>query len=246
LLVQIAAGGSPSPFGLDTPHAPLINWDSTSNAGVLYAETSIYELNVPNPNPSNYQPINIYMNAPLFTLFSGFPSIYLGYENVLDGKNFQLTIVDFGGINFQSIVNPLDPTDIYNAIVLYQEYPTTEAWSAITAIVFCSNTLPINPSNVSSPQVFNENQIVGVQGNNSSVSNIITDITSDSGLFKPSLTYVPTQYRYTTLYGNQPLNSFDLSIFYRLRTGQLIPFTLNSGGSVTMKLAFIKKDLVKS
>jgi hypothetical protein len=246
LLVQIAAGGSPSPFGLDTPHAPLIGWDSTSSQGVLYAENTIYELNVPIPNPTNYQPINIYMNAPLYTLFSSFPSLYLGYENVLNGKNFQLTLVDFGGINYQSIVNPLDANDTYNAIVLYQEFPTTEAWSAITAIVFCSNTLPINPSNVSSPQVFNENQIVGVQGNNSSVSNIITDITSDSGLFKPSLTYVPTQYRYTTLYGNQPLNSFDLSIFYRLRTGQLIPFTLNSGGSVTMKLAFIKKDLVKS
>lgn len=246
LIVKILAGGSVSPFGASIPHSPLINWDSTSSQGVIYADNQFYDLNVPTPNPANYRPVEVYMNAPLYTLFSSFPSLYLGYDNVLDGKNFQLTIVDFGGVNYQDIVNPTNPADTYSAIVLYQEYPTTEAWSAITAIVFCSNTLPINPSSVSAPQVFNENQLIGSQGNNSAVSNIITDITSDSGLFKPSLTYVPTQYRYTTLYGNQPLNSFDLSIYYRLRTGQLVPFTLNSGGSITMKLAFIRRELVKS
>lgn len=244
LIVLILAGGSPNPFGVNTPHAPIINWDSTSQQAVLYADADYYDLNV--DDPLTYYPIQIFMNAPIYTLFSSFPSLYLGYEGVVDGKNFQITVVDIGGTNNQTIVNPFDATDTYTAIVVYQEYQTTEAWSAITAIVFCSNTLPINPSSVSAPQVFNNNQILGSEGNNSAVSNIITDITSDTGLFKPSITYVPTQYRYTTLYGNQPLNSFDLSIYYRLRSGQLIPFTLNSGGSITMKLAFIRKELVKS
>ena len=79
-------------------------------------------------------------------------------------------------------------------------------------------------------------------GNDSATSNIITDIVSPTGLYRPNLVYNPTaEYRRISLVGNQPLTNIDLQIYYRLRTGHLIPFTLGSGGSVTMKIAFLKK-----
>jgi len=36
----------------------------------------------------------------------------------------------------------------------------------------------------------------------------------------------------------------DLQIFYRLKTGELVPFRIGSGESVTIKIAFIKKGSV--
>jgi hypothetical protein len=44
------------------------------------------------------------------------------------------------------------------------------------------------------------------------------------------------------LYGNRPLFNIDLNIFWRNKFGQLIPFEINSGECVTMKVAFLKKS----
>jgi hypothetical protein len=130
---------------------------------------------------------------------------------------------------------------------MYQECSTTAAWSPITALVFTSNTLPIQPSQVSTPLVFDDNQQLVLGGNNADIANIITDLVSDTGAYRPNLVYQPSsQYRYVTLYGNRPLFNLDLQIFYRLRSGQLIPFRLASGGSVTVKVAFIKKNTLGS
>jgi hypothetical protein len=139
------------------------------------------------------------------------------------------------------------PNNIWVGYNIYQEYPTIENWSPILAIVFVSNTLPIEPNNVSTPVVYNNNNQIVLGGNNADTANIITDLVSDTGNYRPALVYLPSsQYRYITLYGNRPLYNLDLSIFYRIKTGQLIPFTLNSGGSVTVKFAFIKKTSVLS
>jgi hypothetical protein len=137
------------------------------------------------------------------------------------------------------------PVTTWDGYTLSQEYPTIENWSPILALVFVSNTLPIQPNNVSTPVVYNNNEQVVLGGNNADTANIITDLVSDTGNYRPALVYLPqAQYRYVTLYGNRPLYNLDLSIFYRTKTGQLIPFSLQSGGSVTVKFAFIKKSSI--
>ena len=117
-----------------------------------------------------------------------------------------------------------------------------EAMTPITSIVFTSNQLPIEPNQVSNPIVYLENKVLGRTSVNSATANIITDLVSNSGLYKPNLVYVPSaQFRMITLYGNRKLYNLDLNIEYRLRNGELVPFRLGSGGTVTMKIAFIKK-----
>jgi hypothetical protein len=239
LLAQVTAGGD-GPLPSDYP--PYMDWDTSSASAVLYADQDGYD-----QNPSaGIVPINIYMNAPLFTLFSSFPAKYLGYTNVPLGKNFQLEPFNKGSTNITPIT-PVDGSPSWNAITMYQECSTTAAWSPITALVFTSNTLPIQPSQVSTPLVFDDNQQLVLGGNNADIANIITDLVSDTGAYRPNLVYQPSsQYRYVTLYGNRPLFNLDLQIFYRLRSGQLIPFRLASGGSVTVKVAFIKKNTLGS
>jgi hypothetical protein len=97
---------------------------------------------------------------------------------------------------------------------------------------------------VSPPVIYNDQQLISSPGNNTATANIITDIVTNSGQYAPSVLYEPAaQYRMITLFGNEPLTNIDLQIYYRLRDGSLVPFVLSSGGSVSVKLGFFKKNI---
>jgi len=232
-LAVIAAG-----LVLPSLYAPVINWDPTTNSASLYADYAGYENNPSAPNPQ----IAVFMNAPLFSLFNSFPATYLGY-NVTNGKNYKIPFVDIGGTNIITLIPPLQyppaPIVKYKAILWTQEQSTTASWSPILSVVFTSNTLPIEANQVSTPVIFNNNQNVALGGNNSDFANIITDIVSEDGNYRPNLVYNPSaEYRRISLKGNRPLYSVDLNIFYKITTGELIPIKLFSGESVTMKILF--------
>jgi len=222
-------------------YSPFFVWDSTSNTATITAELP-YTIN----QAVGVNAIKIYFNAPLFNLFNSFVARYLGYSGITSGRQYQLELTNTGGLNLTTITVPASsPVVTWEGFYMSQEYPTIENWSPILALVFVSNTLPIQPNNVSTPVVYNNNEQVVLGGNNADTANIVTDLVSDSGNYRPALVYLPqAQYRYVTLYGNRPLYNLDLSIFYRTKTGQLIPFVLNSGSSVTVKFAFIKKSSI--
>jgi hypothetical protein len=97
---------------------------------------------------------------------------------------------------------------------------------------------------VSTPLIFNNSQEVILGGNNSDFANIITDLVSDKDNTSRNIVYNPTsEYRLITLYGNRSLLNIDLNIFWRNEFGSLIPFEINSGECVTMKVAFLKKSV---
>ena len=78
-------------------------------------------------------------------------------------------------------------------------------------------------------------------GNNNNISNVLTDFSADSPL-RPYIYYVPTaEFRMISLVGNRPLNNIDVGVFYKTRTGDLVPFRLGSGGSASLKLLFRRK-----
>lgn len=233
---------------------PLFQWDTSSDTGSIFAIPQ-YDLN-PDVNPalSGNEPIKIFFNAPLFYLFQSFPATIFGYSVLGGNENFQISVINEGGLNTSLITPPIydtmgggSPTDpkplSVPYISVYQETSTISSLSPITAIVFTSNTMPITPNQVSTPLVLSDTQQVGFQGNNANIANIITDLVSDTGAYRPSLVYTPSaQYRLVTLNGNRPLFNLDVEIFYRLRNSELVPFRLASGGSVTLKIAFLKKD----
>jgi len=224
----------------DTIYTPIIKWDPASQCAILQGDVNAF-------NSQNFTQIRLYFNAPLFSLFNSFPSVYNGYDALAasDGRNFQIVFPDIGGSNVSQVfpfgVPSTDSADFYNVINVYQEYSTVASWSPITSLVFTSNTLPIEPNQVSTPIVF-DNGVPIVGGTPANVENVITDIATEDGVYRPNVVYVPSgEYRRIHLYGNRPLHNIDISIYYRLKTGVLIPFRLASGGSVTLKLAFLKK-----
>ena len=234
-LISLAIGADPSDPVVDS-YAPLITWDGSSSSSVIYAQQEWYDV-------AQGDTIGMFMNAPLFSQFSSFPAKVNGYVGVLYGENFQLLPTNIGGANLVPIT-PAGETVSYQAIQFFQEYSTTASWSPIVSIVFTSSTLPIEPNQVSTPLVYN-NGILLSTSNNNMISNIITDLVSETGNYRPNLVYLPSaQNRYIHLYGNRPLINLDLQIFYKIRTGELIPLKLNSGGSATVKLVFAKKSVL--
>jgi hypothetical protein len=246
LQTAVVAGGAALPSGF----APVMTWDSSSDSAVLYFDTAGYNFYFPAATypvpPAGYAPIRLFFNAPLYGLFPSFPAEYLGYAPALSGKNFLFTPFNVGGLN-NGIITPFPvPTPplpaTWTSTQIYQEYSTIANFSPIVALVFTSNTLPIQPNQVSTPLVINNAQQVVLGGNNSDFANVITDLVSDTGQYKPNLTYNPTsEYRLITLYGNRPLSNIDIQVYWRDKFGRLNPFRLASGEAITIKVAFLKK-----
>jgi hypothetical protein len=213
--------------------SPQIAWDASQNVARLIFEKSFLN--------SNATPIFLFFNSALYGLFGSFNVIRNGY-NLTNGKNFQILVIDYGGFNSYQLTDFITGVT-YDVIEIIQEYSTISAWSPISSIVFTSNTMPIVSNQLSKPTVFVEGSFLGNYGNNSNFQQIITDLVTDTGFYKPSITYNPTaEYRYISMTGNQPLTNVDISVFYKTRVGQLVPFRLNSGGTCTLKILFSKKD----
>ena len=226
-----------NPMVVYPPNRPFMTWDTVQNIAVITAESKYYDDSPQNPS----RIIRIYMNPPMYNLFSSFPMVFYGFESVTFGRNFLLGLVNIGTLNQVTITVPYSNIS-YNAIQTFQEYSTINAWAAIQAIVFTSNTLPVQPTNVSPPVVLSNNQVATTPSNNSATANIITDLVTNSGIYAPSVLYTPTsQYRMISLFGSSPLTNLDIQIYYRLRDGSLTPFILGSGGSVSIKLGFFLK-----
>lgn len=227
LNAQVVAAG----LALPSTYAPTLSWDTQQNIAILSADQAGY-----NDLTSNY--IKIYFNAPLFNLFSSFPFIVESTDVTANGKNARIIMSGFGGAN----VVPFPPVSpVYTALQIVQEYSTIALWTPITSIVFTSNTLPISSNQVSAPLLYFNGQRYQSGGNNSNISQIITDFVANDGVYKPNIVYLPSaQYRLVNLVGNTPLYNLDIAVFYKNRVGELIPVRLGSGGSATVKILFTR------
>lgn len=178
-------------------------------------------------------PLKLTMNAPLYQLFSSFPSV-VSFPN--SNSNLITLLTD----NLSNAV--LTAT----LIVVTEEYSTIALWSPVTGITFTSNTLPIIPNQISSPIIY-ANGIQFPFSNTSNFQQIVTDFVSDNGIYKPSIVYQPTaEYRLIELLGNTPLSNLDINVFWKDRLGRFNPFTLTSGSSATIKILFTKKGTYQS
>jgi hypothetical protein len=162
---------------------------------------------------------------------------------VTAGKNVQIQPLGFGGANIVDFPPSAPVASQYKAYQIVQEYSTVALWTPITSVVFTSNTLPIVPNNISAPLLFINGQVYNNGGNNSNISQVITDFVSDTGIYKPNIVYTPTaQYRLVNLVGNTPIYNLDINVFWKDRVGVLQPFRLTSGSTATIKILFQRKN----
>ena len=198
------------------------------------------------PTVVNPNAVKLFFNAPLFNLFSSFPAQLTSYTLSL-GRTFQILVSNFGGSN--QILYPLYPVPPATSLPflqVFQEYSTIQNWCPIAGIVFTTSTIPIAPNQLSSPLIFAEGNILSnTSGNNSNFALVLTDLESGELCYKPNIQYSPTaEYRRISLTGTSPLSNIQLSVFWRNRLGNLIPFYLGSGATATVKFLFTKVSAI--
>ena len=207
---------------LPTTNIPYMKWDNTNLMATLITDQNGF-------NNSSNDFIGLYMNNALYQLFSSLPMI-INSTTSTTGLNYQISCNAYG-IGSTS-------TSTYTQQLLIQEYSTISVWNPVMSIVFTSNTMPIVCEQLSAPLVFMNGTTIQ-STNNSNIANIITDFEADNGIYKPNLVYQPSIFRYKELIGNSPLSSIDIQCYWKSRSGNLIPFYLNTGCSASMKLMFV-------
>ena len=207
-------------------------------------------------------------NAPLYSLFSSLPAKrkIITSSTGLKETYYVLNIVSSG----LGLVNPnpnLNSVIPYSFLAPYtsggvitipnantfnyshsrllikqaQEISTIDTWTPINAIVFTTSSIPIIVNQ------FTASSSIGSTPPSSSLDNafdyIITDLQTNQQGYRPNVLYVPELDRKIDLTGNQPLKTIDINVFWRTKTGILVPFTLASGAMSSIKLLFEKKIL---
>lgn len=229
-------GGGASP--IVNAQQPVLTWDITTNKAILQAETAFYD-------QSNPARIKIYFNPPLFSLFNSFPALYNGIRGITLGRNYQIGVFDFTGANTILLPTNAPPANQKIFTQMFQEFSTIDLWTPVNSIVFTSNTIPIISNQLSAPLLFNDGRVSTGLGNNSNFAQIITDMATNQQVFKPNILYSPTaEYRRIDMTGNRPLTDIDINVFWRSKIGVLVPFTLASGASASIKFLFERKDRV--
>jgi len=224
----VSAGGT-----MPTSTAPFLEYDPYTDTCILNADTLGF-----NDASANY--IGLCFNTALYTLLSSFQAQFSGYAQPQQ-RNYRIRIYDDNGMN---IFN--DASGI-NYLQMYQNYSTLKPLgNPVQSLVFSTGLIPVVPSLVSAPLVFSGNGNVNNTANNDNINPILTDfeteVTGTTG-FKPLIHYIPSaEYRLKDLYGNTPLSSVQMRVFWRTQYGNLVPFKLASGCSANVKLLFRRKE----
>jgi len=221
-------------------------------------------------NVLNNTPLNIYMNAALYTLFNSFaaenqatPSVprppsgthwKLQFAPTNNGGNFD-TSPSGGGVSNNGYINEFalpqygdftaNPDPLVNYLYQTQQYSSVPTWSPVSSFVFITSILPINPEAISIPSVLGNGRLQS-GGNNSAYGTVLTDfeIPLDTGFEnKPTITYVPSgEYRLVDMNGNAPIGTIEISLGWRNKEGVFQPLNIGPNGFAQLKILFRKKD----
>lgn len=227
--------------------------------------------NVGTPARNTPLKFEVAFNAPLYSLFSSFPATQKVLTNPSDGAKETFFVLNFtsSGLGLITPSPSLNSVIPYSFLTSYtnattgvitiptantftyshsrllikqsQELSTIDTWTPINAVVFTTTAIPITVNQ------FSASSSIGLNTPSSSLDNafafIITDLQTNQQGYRPNLLYTPTaEYRRIDLTGNQPLKTIDVNVFWRTKTGSLVPFILASGAMSSIKLLFEKKS----
>jgi hypothetical protein len=134
---------------------------------------------------------------------------------------------------------------VFSFEVLEQPYSSAPLWSCVKQLIFTTALMPVNNELVGLPGVINSNTALDTDVQNNNFSPVITDlevplITGDE--IKPSVSYSPNgEYRLIDLMSNTPINSIEISVFWKDQYGVLHPFVLEPGCFTSLKILFRRK-----
>lgn len=219
-------------YGVTLPsvNPPFFEFDMDNSKFILSGDVLAYDLGA-----QNY--ISIHCNTAMYSLISSFVAFSKGH-NVPRGMNYIFRLYkDPRSLNVYKI------NTTYSVIQLYQDYDCASLFSPISSISFCTNMIPVLPSNVAKPQIIGGTTLT-TSGNNNNISSLITDFQSDGSYgFSGILSYLPqAEYRMIDLNNSSSkLSNIDITIYWKDNFANLHQMYLMSGCKCDIKILFRKK-----
>ena len=207
---------------------PKLIWNDQAQMAELIAQKEFY-------NWDAIYYVGIHFNRALYGKLTSFPA--LKNYNATDGRIYKLymytdystKLIDLD-INGDSVMVPFIKTS--------QEYSTIANWSAVSSIVFTTNTLPIVSTQMSEPLVYNDGKSISTSIPQN-FAQVISDMATNDLCYKPNLIYVPSaEYRMIDMFGNNDITTVDINVFWKDKKGNMVPFYLQSGASASIKVLF--------
>jgi hypothetical protein len=213
------------------------------------------------PGPASPPGLKLYLNSNMGNILANFPSFYENlttnpgyvyqmrvptsfYQNVVDYR-----VAPFAGIPPLGFV-PVEQQKVYYKTT--QDFKSvSQLWSPISSLVFTTTLLPIKAEQIAAPIELGEGNLGASSSASAAAFNpIVTDIALPTGEvgadgYRDFIYYAPqAQYRLADLTpSQQPINNIDIQVFYKNRlNNQLYPVTIPNGGSVDIKILFVRKD----
>ena len=213
---------------IDNLLAPKMIWNNQNLTGELLLQNEFY-------NSINTSRVNVYFNRPLYAQFTSLPALK-NYNGLL-GKIYHIYADDDYASKYIDLDLNNDGLPI-RFIKTSQEYSTISNWSAVSSIVFTTNTLPIFGTQLSEPLVYsNGKSIMTTIPQN--FAQIVSDMSTNDLCYKPNLLYVPSaEYRFIDMFGDNNISTVDINVYWKDVKGNLIPFYLQSGASASIKILF--------
>jgi len=192
--------------------------------------------------------LKIFFNTEFYYLFSSLPAIkYSEPLNSVLNANYQLLFVQNpSGLNTIEVNTDLltsPPSSPYTAIESKCEYPPFSFWNPIDSIIFTTTHLYVVPELISANSPYGLSG--GLQVSNANQFYILMDYVTPlfrGNDYQPNIIYEPqAEYRLSDLYGNTEISQLQISVFWKDKWGVLHTFTLESGGTASLKILFRKK-----
>ena len=204
---------------------PQLVYDPQSKLFSLIVQRQFYSLNV-----NNADTILIYMNSNLFTLLIGLSNEVV---NLSEGRDFQILPFEYLNNSFQDpLAAPVYPSTY---IEIKQQFSSVQQWYAVKNIILSSNLLPARKEYV---------------GDNTTRTSAILDFEpprdSNSDIRSVLQYFVAGQYRLVDLLGNNSIENFDINFQWQDVYGNVYPIEVPYLQSITLKLAFFRKELFNS
>lgn len=242
----------PALIGPTIYNNPFMVYDTLTNLFSVVGSVNSFRTDNLGNSLATSHPSKFYMNVNLYNLFASIPSIYVAntiiladYQIVFSTGTNQPTS---GGqayiINTKTIGVGLKA---YNAIYSTQEYGSLPLWSPIKSIVFRVSILTVVSENIATPVIYeNGNRNINDGKPNTDIlpTMIEYSVPLETGTeYKPYIFFEPRgEFRLTDLNNDCSVQGLQFNVFWKDTFGRLIPFYLDLGSCLTLKLLFRKKS----
>lgn len=219
--------------------------------------------------PQNSGTIYMFLNLQLFSFFDGieaynyispssvstpiYPDFLMIFRDLKNNYYYPPQNVSNYPITNQTLtsISTLDTTntaytDSYTVqphwFIFTQQYHIVSSWDSLSSIVFITQSIPVQKEYIPTLPFNNNGNIVG-SSNRSILADFVPELTL-AGEQRERFVYTANVFRLISLNSQIPLYKIDLQLFWTDRLQNLYPMRINYSQVDTIKLMFIKKELV--